>query len=248
MQLTDRRDGIQPPVVQQVPARKCLTACSRVSSPGPDSELIETTTPFGDNRFLQVLLASLGALWIVTSIAPFDRLDWFLENILVFVYGALLILTYGRFRFSNLSYGLFGVFLSLHLMGAHYTYSETPLGFWLQDALDLSRNHYDRIVHFSFGLLVAYPFREWLLRVVGARQEWASLLATVHVLSFSGFYEALEGLVAMVVSPELGTAYLGTQGDEWDAQKDTALAFTGALIAMTITGWRHGRGQPRRWR
>jgi putative membrane protein len=210
--------------------------------------LTEITSPFRDNRFLQALLASLSALWIVAAIAPFDRMDWLLENILVFVYGALLILTYRRFAFSNLSYGLFGIFLGLHLMGAHYTYSETPFGFWLQDALDLSRNHYDRIVHFSFGLLVAYPFREWLLRVVGAKQEWASLLATVHVLSFSGFYEALEGLVAMVVSPELGAAYLGTQGDEWDAQKDTALAFTGAVIAMTITGWRHGRGHASRCR
>ncbi|HOP15729.1 MAG TPA: DUF2238 domain-containing protein [Gammaproteobacteria bacterium] len=190
---------------------------------------------FRDNRFLQLLLIWLGGLWIVTAIEPFDRRDWLLENLLVFIYGALLLLTYRRFAFSNLSYGLFGVFLSLHLIGAHYTYAETPFGFWLQDALGLSRNHYDRIVHFAFGLLIAYPFRELLIRVAGVKPRWSNLLAVIMVLGFSGFYEALEAVVAVAVSPELGAAYLGTQGDEWDAQKDTALAALGAIVAMAVT-------------
>jgi len=193
------------------------------------------TPAFSDNRFLQALLIWLLALWAVTAIEPFDRRDWLLENLLVFIYGGLLIATYRRFKFSNLSYGLFGVFLSLHLVGAHYTYAETPFGFWLQDALGLSRNHYDRIVHFSFGLLIGYPFREFLMRVAGVHREWSYLLVVAVVLGFSGFYEALEGVVATIVSPELGSAYLGTQGDEWDAQKDTALAFGGAICAMLIT-------------
>ncbi len=192
---------------------------------------------FWNNRFLQLLLLWLIGLWVVTALEPFNRRDWLLENLLVFVYGALLVLSYRRFAFSNLSYGLFGVFLSLHLVGAHYTYAETPLGFWLQGAMDLSRNHYDRIVHFSFGLLIAYPFHELLLRAAGVRRSWSYLLAMVAVLGFSGFYEALEGIVAMIVSPELGAAYLGTQGDEWDAQKDTALAFFGAVITMAATWW-----------
>ena len=195
---------------------------------------------FRDNRFLQLLLVWLIGLWIVTAIEPFNRRDWLLENLLVFIYGALLIATYRRFPFSNLSYGLFGIFLSLHLVGAHYTYAETPLGFWLQEALDLERNHYDRIVHFLFGLLIAYPFRELLMRAAGVRRSWSYLLVIVTVLGFSGFYEALEGVVAVIVSPELGAAYLGTQGDEWDAQKDTALAFGGAVIAMAIC-WSAGR-------
>ncbi|HPQ23335.1 MAG: DUF2238 domain-containing protein [Gammaproteobacteria bacterium] len=190
---------------------------------------------FRDNRFLQLLLIWLGGLWIVTAIEPFDRRDWLLENLLVFIYGALLLLTYRRFAFSNLSYGLFGVFLSLHLIGAHYTYAETPFGFWLQDAFGLSRNHYDRIVHFAFGLLIAYPFRELLIRVAGVKPRWSNLLAVIMVLGFSGFYEALEAVVAVAVSPELGAAYLGTQGDEWDAQKDTALAALGAIVAMAVT-------------
>ena len=192
---------------------------------------------FRDNRVLQLLLLWLVLLWLVTAIDPFNRRDWLLENLLVFIYAALLVATYRRFAFSNLSYGLFAVFLSLHLVGAHYTYSETPFGFWLQDTLDLSRNHYDRIVHFSFGLLIAYPFHELLLRAAGVRRSWSYLLVMVTVLGFSGFYEALEGVVAMIVSPELGAAYLGTQGDEWDAQKDTALAFFGAVITMAVTWW-----------
>ena len=192
---------------------------------------------FRDNRVLQLLLLWLVLLWVVTAIDPFNRRDWLLENLLVFIYAALLVATYRRFAFSNLSYGLFAVFLSLHLVGAHYTYSETPFGFWLQDTLDLSRNHYDRIVHFSFGLLIAYPFHELLLRAAGVRRSWSYLLVMVTVLGFSGFYEALEGVVAMIVSPELGAAYLGTQGDEWDAQKDTALAFFGAVITMAVTWW-----------
>ena len=192
---------------------------------------------FRDNRVLQLLLLWLVLLWVVTAIDPYNRRDWLLENLLVFIYAALLVATYRRFAFSNLSYGLFALFLSLHLVGAHYTYSETPFGFWLQDSLDLSRNHYDRIVHFSFGLLIAYPFHELLLRAAGVRRSWSYLLVMVTVLGFSGFYEALEGIVAMIVSPELGAAYLGTQGDEWDAQKDTALAFFGAVITMVVTWW-----------
>ena len=192
------------------------------------------STSFKENRFLQALLLWLTVLWVVTAVEPFDRRDWLLENLLVFIYAALLIATYRRFAFSNLSYGLFGIFLSLHLVGAHYTYSETPFGFWLQDLFDLSRNHYDRIVHFSFGFMIAYPFREFLVGVAGVRRAWSYVLAIALVLGFSGFYEALEGLVATIVSPELGAAYLGTQGDVWDTQKDTALAFCGSVAAMLI--------------
>lgn len=198
---------------------------------------------FAENHVLQAFVIWLLGLWIVTAIAPFNRFDWLLENLLVFVYGALLVVTYRRFAFSNLSYGLFTVFLSLHLVGAHYTYSETPLGFWLQEWLDLSRNHYDRIVHFSFGLLLGYPFRELLMRAAGVNRPWSYVLVMVTVLGFSGFYEALEGVVAVIVSPELGAAYLGTQGDEWDAQKDTALAFFGSAVAMTLVwSWERYRG------
>jgi len=199
-----------------------------------------TVPGFRHNRPLQAMVLWMVSLWIAMAIEPFDRGDWLLENLLVFIYAGLLIATYPRFQFSNLSYGLFTVFLSLHMVGAHYTYSETPFGFWLQDLFDLSRNHYDRIVHFSFGLLIAYPFREFLLRITGIRKGWSYLMVVVTVLGFSSFYEALEGLAAVIVSPELGLAFLGTQGDIWDAQKDTALAFAGSIITMWAS-WRHDR-------
>ena len=180
------------------------------------------------------MLLWLAGLWVTTAIDPLYPRDWLLENLLVFFYAALLASTYRRFAFSNRSYALFTVFLSLHLVGAHYTYAEVPLGFWLQEAFGLTRNHYDRIVHFAFGLLIAEPFREILARTAGLRPGWAALMAVITVLGFSAFYENLEAVTAMVVSPELGAAYLGTQGDEWDAQKDSFLAMLGALLAMAL--------------
>ena len=201
------------------------------------------STPFRDNRVLQGLSLWLLLLWVITAIEPFNHRDWLLENLLVFIYATLLILSYPRFAFSNTSYALFTVFLSLHLIGAHYTYAETPLGFWLQDWLGLTRNHYDRIVHFSYGLLCAYPFREVLLRVAHIRRSWSYFLAAALILSFSAFYEIIEAVVAVLVDPDLGAAYLGTQGDEWDAQKDSALAFTGAILSMGFV-WFANRRTP----
>ncbi len=182
-------------------------------------------------------------VWIVTAFRPLYPRDWLLENLLVFVFAALLIGTYRRFVFSNLSYGLYAVFITLHLVGAHYTYAETPAGFWVQSWFELERNHYDRFVHFTFGLLLAYPIRELLLRESGATRGWSAVLAIACILALSALYEVIEGITAMIVSPELGSAYLGTQGDEWDAQKDSALAFVGAVIAMLVhSGYGPKRG------
>ena len=197
-----------------------------------------TIKSFRSNRVLQGLVLWLVVLWIITAINPLFPRDWLLENVLVFIYSALLVITYRRFTFSNLSYGLFVIFLSLHLMGAHYTYAETPFGFWLQDLFDLERNHYDRIVHFSFGLLIAYPMHEILLRKSGLNLAWSYFITVNCIMAFSAFYEVLEIIAAAIVSPELGDAYLGTQGDEWDAQKDALLAFIGSIVAMLVT-WRY---------
>lgn len=193
-----------------------------------------TPRPFRSNLPLQGLIVWLTVLWIITAIDPFNRRDWLLENLLIFIYAALLIVTYRRFAFTNLSYMLFGLFISLHLVGAHYTYTEMPLGLWLQDTFDHTRNHYDRIVHFSYGLLNAYPFRDIFMRAAGVRLSWSYFLPVVGVLAFSGFYEFLEAGVTYIVSPELGDIYLGAQGDIWDAEKDAFLAFSGAIITMTI--------------
>jgi len=200
------------------------------------------TIPFAANRKLQLMLLWLALVWVVAAIEPLYPRDWLLENLLVFVGAAVLIPGYRRFRFSNCSYALLTVFLTLHMAGAHYTYAETPLGFWLQDWLGFERNHYDRIVHFAFGLLLALPLREYLLRRSGATPGWSYALAVVVVMAMSALYEIIEMLAAVVVSPELGAAYLGTQGDEWDAQKDSALASGGALLAaLAAWGWERFR-------
>jgi putative membrane protein len=206
-----------------------------------------TPQPFRSNRLLQGLILWLVVLWVITAIEPYNRRDWLIENLLVFIYAGLLVVTYRRFVFTNLSYMLFGLFISLHLLGAHYTYAEVPFGFWLQDTFNFTRNHYDRIVHFSYGLLNAYPFRDILMRAAGVRRSWSYFMPVVGVLSFSGFYELLEAAVAFIVSPELGDVYLGTQGDIWDAEKDAFLAFSGAIITMSILWLYNNRSKTRKY-
>ena len=188
-----------------------------------------------DRPIVTGLLITYGLFWIGLAIAPVDRQDWFLENLLAVALVAVLVLTYRRFAFSLPAYSLILAFLLLHAVGAHYTYSEVPFGFWLKDTLALSRNPFDRLVHFAYGLLLVYPLREVLMRLAGVRGRWVSYLAISGILAQSGFFEVIEAIVAMIVSPELGSLYLGTQGDEWDAQKDMAAAFFGALLTITGT-------------
>ncbi|HET9387123.1 MAG TPA: DUF2238 domain-containing protein [Gemmatimonadales bacterium] len=193
------------------------------------------TTRFRDHRLLQALVAAYALIWIVTAIAPLDRKDWLLENLLVVALVAILIGSYRAFPLSDLSYLLITAFMTLHAVGAHYTYSEVPLGFWIQNTFGFSRNHFDRIVHFSFGLLMAYPIREVFLRVANTRGVWAYYLPLDVTLAFSALYEIIEMVIATLVSPGTGAAWLGTQGDIWDAQKDMGLAALGALLCMCVT-------------
>ena len=193
------------------------------------------TVAFSRNRFLQALALWYAAVWVVTSVRPLDRHDWLLENLLVFGLVIVLIATYRAFPLSDLSYLLITAFMTLHAIGAHYTYAQVPLGFWMQQAFGLARNHFDRIVHFSFGLLMAYPIREVFLRVANARGFWAYYLPLDVTLAFSALYEIMEMVITSLVAPGTGDAWLGTQGDVWDPQKDMGLAALGALICMCIT-------------
>jgi putative membrane protein len=145
-----------------------------------------------------------------------------------------LLLTFRRFQFSTFSYVLITAFLTLHAIGAHYTYAEVPFGFWLQRTFELARNPFDRLVHFSYGLLLVYPLRELLVRLAGISGFWSYYLPVSGMVAQSGFFEMIEALVATVVNPELGTAYLGTQGDEWDAQKDMVAASGGSVITILV--------------
>ncbi len=129
----------------------------------------------------------------------------------------------------------------MHVYGSKYTYAENPFGYWLKDTFDMERNNYDRIVHFSFGFLLAYPmhdyFKNWF--------QWPGWVCWVLpceiTISFSGLYEVIEWAVAEVLFPAQGVAYLGIQGDVWDPQKDMALAFSGAVISMIISYLIHKR-------
>jgi putative membrane protein len=187
------------------------------------------------DRSPHALLLWYGIVWIWLAIEPFNRRDWLIENLLALTAVGLLVLTYPRFRFSRWSYSLIAVFMTLHAIGAHYTYAEVPVGFWLRDFLGLSRNPFDRIVHFAYGALLVHPMREWLMRLAGVRGVWSYYLPVSAILAQSGLFEVIEAIVAFLVSPELGNTYLGTQGDEWDAQKDMASAFAGAVLTMAIT-------------
>ncbi len=183
-------------------------------------------------------LAVFLVIWVALAIRPRFRQDWLLENLLTFVAVPAAVLTYRRFRFSDQAYIQAAIFLVLHTVGSHYTYSEVPIGNWARDALDLGRNHYDRLVHFLFGLLMLRPARELTLRRPRSLGRWRLFyFSFASVAWWSVAYEIVEWLVARVADPAAGTAYLGTQGDAWDAQKDMGLACLGALIAAAIDGW-----------
>lgn len=190
---------------------------------------------FRENTLLKVLVVLYALVWIVTAINPVYPADWLLENVLVILFVSGLVFTYKRFPLSDLSYLLTAVFMTLHAIGAHYTYAETPVGFWMEDVFGFERNHFDRVVHFCFGLFMAYPIREIFLRVAQSRGFFAYYLPFDVTLAFSGAYEIIEMTAAIVVSPEAGDAYLGTQGDVWDAQKDMGLAALGAVLCMSVT-------------
>jgi len=185
--------------------------------------------------YLLGLFLAFAAVWLWAAIRPVYPEDWLLENYLVFA-GVPLILLLGRwFRLSLISYTLLTLFMILHVIGSHYTYAEVPFGFTLQHWVGADRNMYDRLVHFCFGFLVAYPVREVFIRISRAKGFWNYYLPIELTLAFSAIYEILEWLAAVKVNPEAGLAFLGAQGDVWDAQKDMGVAGLGALLAMAIT-------------
>ena len=190
---------------------------------------------FKDNALLKSVIVAYALVWMITAINPSYRTDWLLENLLVVAFLPLLVFTYRILPLSDLSYILIAIFMTFHAVGAHYTYAEVPLGYWLKDAFHLSRNHFDRVVHFSFGLLMADPVREVFLRVASSRGFWAYYLPLDVTLAFSAVYEIIEMIVAKIVSSGAGDAYLGTQGDVWDAQMDMSCAAVGAVLCMTTT-------------
>ena len=190
------------------------------------------------SRVPEVCLAVYAVIWAALAIRPSYREDWLLENLPVFVAVPVAILASRYWRFSRRSYIQMTVFLVLHAIGAHYTYSEVPLGSWVSAALGAERNHYDRLVHFAFGVLLFRPVQELSFHRMGRPGRWAgALLGISAIAALSVLYEVVEWLTAIVADPSAGTAFLGTQGDEWDAQKDMALACFGAIVAAVAEAW-----------
>jgi putative membrane protein len=193
--------------------------------------------------YFTIFVAAIAVLWIALAISPNDRSDWLLENVLLFAGAIVLIATRRALPLSGISYTLILIFFCLHIVGAHYTYAEVPYdeafrsltGYSFNEMVGWKRNNYDRVVHFSYGLLLAYPIRELFLRVANARGFWGYFLPLDLTMSTSMVYELIEWLSAIWFGGDLGTAFLGSQGDEWDAQKDMALASLGALITMIAT-------------
>jgi putative membrane protein len=186
------------------------------------------------NKFLLYMLGGLAVIWLLAAISPYDRFDWFLENLLIFVFVIILAAMYPFFKFSNLSYLLIALFMAFHLVGAHYSYTETPLDALIKGIYGFKRDHYDRIVHFMFGFLITYPVFEFLLKSVRVSKFWAGALSLSVIMAASAFYELIEMWVAKIVSPDLGTLFLGTQRDPWDTQNDMAMAFYGSLIIIVL--------------
>ena len=193
-----------------------------------------TRIPFRKNRVMQVCLIVFLAVWGITLAGTTDVKNWCLENTLVILFTIFLFFFYRKYQLSDLSYLLITVFLLFHIYGSMYTYAENPFGFWLQDIFHTKRNFYDRMVHFSFGFLLAYPVREVLLNVYKFPKAAAWVLPVMFTFSISGIYELIEWGVADIFFPAQGMNYLGTQGDVWDSQKDTFSAMLGAVIATTI--------------
>ena len=187
-----------------------------------------------NTRLLVGLLLWYVVLSLWTAYAPADRQFWLLSSILPSLLVFTLIWTHRFLPLSPASYILITLFLTLHTIGVRYTYAQVPAGAWLDQALPLGRNQYDRIVHFCFGFLLTYPIEELFRLCVPLRGWLLYYLPVMTVLGLSGLWEIIESWVARTVHPELGITYLGSQGDVWDAQKDMAAAMYGALLCMGL--------------
>lgn len=206
-------------------------------------------------RHENLALMALTLLALAASgLAPFDRLTWVLETAPVMLGLPLLVATRQRFPLTPLVYRLLFLHGLILMLGGAYTYARVPPGFWVQDAFDLSRNHYDRLGHLAQGFVPAMLTREILLRATPLRPGgWLFFLTTCVVLAFSACYEFLEWGAALVMGGE-AEAFLATQGDVWDTQWDMFLALLGALAAQALLSRRHDRqlarlaGGPVAWR
>jgi putative membrane protein len=197
----------------------------------------QTPGPGWPDRFPALLLVVFALVWLALGGAPHYRQDWLLENVLVVIAVPTLVWSHRRVPLTNGAYLALFAFGVLHEIGAHYTYSEVPYARWLQ-VLAGDRNQYDRVLHFCYGLLVTPAAMQLIEARAAPKGWWRWVLPVAFVASHSVLYELLEWAAALVFGGNLRMAYLGTQGDPWDAQQDMAQALAGSAIAATLVLWR----------
>jgi putative membrane protein len=192
---------------------------------------LERKQPF-ENKFIWLLVSIFLVYWVFGWFYNHNTEDWIIENLLVIILIPVLFISRRWHRFSDLSYLFLFLFVTLHCYGAFYAYTHNALGEWLRTTYHLWRNPYDRIVHFSFGLFIAYPAREILLNKFKVSPRIGWLLPIEIAFSLGTVFEMIEWGVAECTSKETGETYVATQGDVWDAHKDIAMAALGAAVTM----------------
>jgi putative membrane protein len=168
------------------------------------------------------------------AIRPNDRADWALENLFPISQLVAVAIAYRYYKFSRLSYYLIFFYLFVQSWGGHFTYAEAAPFNWIRDHFHLKRNDYDRVAHFMLGFLLGIPIREILMQVIQASRRWLAFITAAIVLAIGAFYELIEWWVAVLATPNLGDAFLGTQGDVWDTQWDMFLALVGVVVALVV--------------
>jgi putative membrane protein len=205
--------------------------------------LSQSVVPLRTARLPVTLLLLLTPVLVLTFIyCKAGRLTWFLEvgpGLLGFI---ALALTYRRLPLSNFCYVCVFLHTFILIYGGYYTYAATPLGNWAKVAFQLSRNHYDRVGHLAFGFFPVFIIKEVLLRVTPLRRGgWFYFLVLSVVVASAAAYELIEWWSTYLVAPEVGQAFLGSQGDPWDTQWDMFLALIGAIVGLLFFGRRHNR-------
>jgi putative membrane protein len=181
----------------------------------------------------KIIYAFYVLIWIILAINPKYPEDWLLENVLVFLLFPMIIWLDKKYSFSLTSILLLLVFSIFHSIGAHYTYAQMPYFDTITEFFGFERNHFDRLVHFLSGLLLFKPILEIITTHVG-RNRAALVFTFTMIVTIATIYEIFEWFAVVIFHPDLGSAFLGTQGDVWDAQQDIFVAIIGALVNVVI--------------
>lgn len=184
----------------------------------------------------------VGTVWT----PPAGRTSWLLEVGPGLAYAGVLAFIYRRTPLSHWVYGGLFVHICILVYGGMYTYAKTPLGNWAMEAFGWHRNHYDRVGHLALGVFPAFTIRELLLRKTPlVRDGWLYFLVLSVVLAFAAFWELIEWWVVLLIASDTGQAFLGSQGDVWDAQWDMLLALVGAAVVLPVFARAHDASMDR---